>query len=127
MPNATGWTKFRNSQIPTSARSTTCRRAKNKKSPASKSASGMQPRCCYNANPMSTLFDELEKQSRLLSLEERARLAHILIEELDSSIDSDVEVLWIAEAQRRYRAYKNGEIESLPGDEVMSRARSRLK
>jgi putative addiction module component (TIGR02574 family) len=76
---------------------------------------------------MSTLFDELEKQSRLLSLEERARLAHILIEELDSSIDSDVEVLWIAEAQRRYRAYKNGEIESLPGDEVMSRARSRLK
>ncbi|MFN2515065.1 MAG: addiction module protein [Pyrinomonadaceae bacterium] len=49
------------------------------------------------------------------------------MEELDPSLDSDVEQLWIAEAQRRYEAFRNGEIEALPGDDVMSRARSRLK
>ena len=76
---------------------------------------------------MSSLFDELEKQARLLTPQEKATLARILIEELDPSTDTQVEQIWIAEAQRRYQAYLKGEIESLPGDEVISRARSRLK
>jgi hypothetical protein len=76
---------------------------------------------------MSALLDLIEKQTRLLTAKEKATLARILIEELDPSLDSEVEQLWIAESQRRYQAYLRGEIESLPGDEVMSRARSRLK
>ncbi len=76
---------------------------------------------------MSALFDELEKKARLLTPPEKATLARMLIEELDPSADNQVEQLWIAESQRRYAAYLKGELESLPGDEVMSRARSRLK
>jgi len=76
---------------------------------------------------MSALFDELEKQARLLTPQEKAALARILIEELDPATDSQVEQLWIAEAQRRYDAYLQGELETLPGDEVLSRARGRLK
>jgi len=76
---------------------------------------------------MSALFDELEKQARLLTPQQKAALARILIEELDPATDSQVEQLWIAEAQRRYDAYLQGELESLPGDEVLSRARGRLK
>ena len=76
---------------------------------------------------MSALYDQLEQQARLLSVEERAKLALILIEELDSLLESNVEQLWIAEAQRRYQAYLKGEISLRPGDEVMSEARSRLK
>jgi Putative addiction module component len=76
---------------------------------------------------MSALFDELEKQTRLLTPQEKATLARILIEELDPSVDSEVEQIWIVEAQRRYQAYLKGEIESLSGDEVMSRARNRLR
>jgi hypothetical protein len=76
---------------------------------------------------MSAQFDELEKQARLLTPREKATLARILIEELDPLQDSEVEQLWIVESQRRYEAYQRGEIESVPGDEVMSRARSRLK
>jgi len=76
---------------------------------------------------MSALFDELEKQARTLTAREKALLARILIEELDPSLDTDVEQLWIAEAQRRYQAFLSGELETLPGDEVMARARSRLK
>ncbi|HKZ77473.1 MAG TPA: addiction module protein [Pyrinomonadaceae bacterium] len=76
---------------------------------------------------MSALFDELQKQAKMLTPQEKAMLARILIEELDPAADSEVEQLWIAESQRRYQAYLEGDLESLPGDEVMSRARDRLK
>ena len=78
-------------------------------------------------SPMSTLFDQLEKQTRMLTPQEKASLARILIEELDPSSDSDVEQLWTAESQRRYDAYLKGELKSISGDQVMGRARSRLK
>ena len=76
---------------------------------------------------MSTQFDDIEKQARLLPLEEKAALARVLIEDLDQVVDADVERLWIDEAQHRYDAYLKGELEALPGDEVMNRARERLR
>jgi len=76
---------------------------------------------------MGTTFEELEKQARALSPKEKAALARILIDELDSSVDADVEELWIEEAQRRYNAFIRGELQALPGDEVMRRVRSRLR
>jgi len=76
---------------------------------------------------MSALLEELKKQMRLLTAQEKATLARILIEGLDASTDSNVEQLWVAESQRRFEAYLRGEIEAYPGDEVMTRARNRLK
>lgn len=75
---------------------------------------------------MSTSFDEIEKQVRSLPLKEKAALARLLIEDLDTSVDHEVERLWVEETRRRYDAYLKGELEALPGDEVMSRARSRV-
>ena len=76
---------------------------------------------------MSTSFDDIEKQARSLPPKEKAALARVLIEDLDTSVDKNVERLWIEEAQRRYVAYLKGDLEALPGEEVMARARSRLK
>ena len=76
---------------------------------------------------MSTLFEELAKQARMLTPQEKASLARILIEQLDTSSDTEVERLWIEESQRRYEAYLKGKLKSVSGEEVMSRARSRLK
>jgi putative addiction module component (TIGR02574 family) len=76
---------------------------------------------------MSTHFDDLERQARALPVKEKAALARLLIEELDLSVDADTEQLWIDEAQRRYDAYLKGELEALPGDEVMAEARNRIK
>lgn len=76
---------------------------------------------------MSTHFDELERQARALPLKEKAALARLLIDELDTSVDPDAERLWINEAQRRYEAFLGGELEALPGDDVMNRVRGRLK
>lgn len=76
---------------------------------------------------MSAHFEDIEREARSLPLKEKAALARLLIEDLDTSVDENVERLWIEEAQRRYAAYLKGEVEALPGDEVMERARERLK
>ena len=73
---------------------------------------------------MSAHFDDIQKQARALPLKEKAALARVLIEELDTSVDADAEQLWIDEAQRRYDSYLKGELAALPGDEVMARARN---
>ena len=75
---------------------------------------------------MSALFDDREKQTRVLTPQEKTTLARSLIEGLDPSADSQVETLWIAESERRYAAYRRGELDSSPGHEVMSRPRNRL-
>ena len=75
---------------------------------------------------MTMAFEELEKQARSLSREEKATLARILIEELDTASDPNAEQLWLEEAQSRYDAFLRGEIEARDGDEVMQRARKRL-
>lgn len=76
---------------------------------------------------MSTHFDDIERQARALPMKEKAALARLLIEELDQSVDADVEQLWIDEARRRYDSYLRGELKALPGDDVMARARDRIK
>jgi putative addiction module component (TIGR02574 family) len=76
---------------------------------------------------MSTLFDELERQTRALTLKEKAALVRILLDELDTSADAETEQLWIDEAQRRYDAFLRGELQALPGEDVLARARRRLE
>lgn len=76
---------------------------------------------------MSTPFEDLQRQVRALSARERATLARILIEELDTSVDPDAEQLWIEEAQRRYEAFRAGELEASPGEDVMARTRRRFE
>lgn len=76
---------------------------------------------------MATSFEELEKEVRSLDSRQKAVLAHILIQDLDTTVDENSEQLWIEEAQRRYKEFKEGKIEALSGDEVMRRARNHLK
>lgn len=76
---------------------------------------------------MATPFDELEKQARALTLKQKAALARVLIDDLDASPDPDAQKVWIEESQRRYDAFLAGGMPARPGDEVMRRARGRLK
>ena len=76
---------------------------------------------------MSITFEELQRQAKALRGEEKAALARMLIEDLDATEDADAERLWLDEAQCRYEAYSRGELEARPGDEVLQRARDRLK
>lgn len=76
---------------------------------------------------MSMAFEELEKQARALSPEEKTALARILIEELDTAVDPNAEQLWLEEAERRYDAFLKGELYARLGEEVMQRARNRVR
>jgi putative addiction module component (TIGR02574 family) len=76
---------------------------------------------------VSSQFDELSKRVRALPTKEKVELVRALIDDLDPGKDPDVEKLWIAEAERRYAQYLRGEVEAIPGDEVMAEARKRLK
>ena len=76
---------------------------------------------------MAANYKELEKEARALSYQEKAELARALIEDLDATEDKAAEVLWLEELQRRYRAYKEGQLETISGSEAMQRARQRLK
>ena len=76
---------------------------------------------------MSARFEAVQQEIKMLTAQEKAALARLLIEDLDQSFDGDVEQLWIDEAHRRYAAYLKGEIEAVARDEALARARARLK
>ena len=76
---------------------------------------------------MSTHFEDIQREVKSLSANEKAALARFLIQELDQSVDDDAQRLWVEEAERRYTAYQKGELEARLGDDVMRTARERLK
>ncbi|MGP1677010.1 MAG: addiction module protein [Burkholderiales bacterium] len=70
---------------------------------------------------------EIEAKIRSLSLEDKTKLIHILIAELDAPTDADVERAWLEEAQRRHREVIEGKVQPIPGKSVFANLRSRLR
>jgi putative addiction module component (TIGR02574 family) len=77
---------------------------------------------------MSRVLTELKEKAAQLSETERAELALALIESLDGPAESDAEVeeAWRIEVERRVAQVEQGEVELIPGDEVIRRVRRRL-
>ena len=76
---------------------------------------------------MTTEIERIEKEIHSLSTKEKAYLVRSLIEDLDDVDDEAAEKLWAEEVERRYKAYQEGKVKVVPGDEAMQRARQRLK
>ena len=76
---------------------------------------------------MASKLKEIEENALRLSPHDRAKLAEHLIHSLDEVEDPEAERLWVEEAERRYKEYKEGEIKGIPADLVFSEARSKLK
>lgn len=55
-------------------------------------------------------------------MEERAQLAGRLLLSLDEPSDAEVEKLWIEEAERRLKEFREGKVRGKPADEVYRRA-----
>lgn len=70
---------------------------------------------------MSTHVSELFKQASLLSDKERATLAGLLIESLESEIDPDVEEAWRIEIERRVAELDAGTVETVPWEVVRAK------
>lgn len=71
--------------------------------------------------------DEVEAKALKLSPEERAELAHRLIESLEGPGRGDFEAEWIEEAERRYAEYRKGLVAGRPVEEVLRKAKARLE
>jgi len=56
---------------------------------------------------------------------QRASLAHQLIASLETEVDADAEAAWREVIERRVNELENGEAETRPVEEVMSRLRAR--
>lgn len=69
----------------------------------------------------------VEKQALELPATERAKLAHKLLESLDTLSDAERETLWLDEAARRAAQIDSGEVELIPGEDVARKARALLK
>ena len=71
---------------------------------------------------MDTKFDEVSTAALRLSIEERAQLAGRLLLSLDEPSESEVERLWLEEAERRLKEFREGRVDGIPADEVFRRA-----
>ncbi len=76
---------------------------------------------------MARAVSEIEKEIRGLGRSEQERLLRALLEELDGPTDPEAEQAWLDEVQRRSADFDAGLIKTFPAEEVLERARARLK
>lgn len=67
-------------------------------------------------------LEEVASQALKLSLEERAELAERLLLSLDEPSESDIERLWLEEAERRLKEFREGKVKGIAAEEVFRRA-----
>ena len=69
---------------------------------------------------------QILEQALKLSPEEQHELAeHLLMNEYP--VDPAIESAWVKEAESRLRAWQNGELQSVEGEEVFARIRAGFK
>ena len=76
---------------------------------------------------MSDLLKKIENEALSLSNQERAFLADRLLSSLSEDAFNDVEAAWIAEAELRYKKYKEGSRPGIEAQEVFAEADRILK
>jgi len=62
-----------------------------------------------------------------LPSQERGQLAAALLSSLESDDASEIETMWVEEADRRYRAYRAGRDKAVPAKVAIASVRASLK
>lgn len=76
---------------------------------------------------MARTVQEIETEIRELAAADRDRLLRDLVADLDGKPDKEIEEAWLLEAQKRYEELRSGAVKAVPADEVVRKARARLK
>lgn len=76
---------------------------------------------------MAKAVAELEREFLALNEQDRASLLRVLIGHLDDPHDSDVEGVWLDEAERRLAEIDAGTAKTHPAEQAFQEIRSRLK
>lgn len=69
---------------------------------------------------------QIEADALNLDIHSRATLAGKLLLSLDEPTSSEVERLWLDEAERRLEEYRSGRVVGIPGDKVFKKALAEL-
>ena len=77
------------------------------------------------SNDMDELLEKLERDILALPVQERAKLAHVLITSLDEDSPQEVESAWDIEVEKRVQEILNGKITGIPAEEVFARLRKK--
>ncbi len=75
---------------------------------------------------MSTSFEEMVAEAMKLPLRDRVRLAQQLASSLDDRVESGVEELWLAEAERRLEELRTGKVAGIDAADAFAKARRDL-
>lgn len=76
---------------------------------------------------MAPSIEALFHAALALSPESRAALAEKLLESLGEEDRAEIEAAWAAEAENRFRAFEEGRIEAIPGEEVFPSTQPRTE
>lgn len=74
---------------------------------------------------MTAMAEKLKVQLSQLSAQERAELAHFLINSLDEGVDADAEAAWDAELARRLEEIRSGNAVGEPAGQVFAELRKK--
>lgn len=74
---------------------------------------------------MTSPAEELEAAVLALPRGERARLAERLLASLDE--ETEIDAAWATEVEARLEAYRRGEIESVPAEDVLREVRRKVE
>jgi putative addiction module component (TIGR02574 family) len=69
--------------------------------------------------------EEIESAAMQMTKSSRARLAEMLLVSLDE--EDEIEAAWGAEIERRVHEIDSGDVDLVPGEQVMAELRSLLK
>lgn len=69
--------------------------------------------------------ESIEKELLRLEPENRAKLVHSLVKSLGNLSETELNILWLDEVERRDAELESGSVEAVSGDEVLNRIRNR--
>jgi putative addiction module component (TIGR02574 family) len=76
---------------------------------------------------VSSRVHDLYREAVELSESERAELAGLLLESLQTEPDADVEAAWAEEIERRVRDIDEGRVKTIPWEQVRAELHARLR
>ena len=72
-------------------------------------------------------IEKIETEALGLSPEDRAKLAHRLLESLDTLSEQEAEQIWITEAKRRAQELESGAVSPVSAAELEARVQAHLR
>ena len=70
---------------------------------------------------MTIALKELTNKVLSLPVQERAELAHSLIQSIDSDAEQDVSSAWDVELEKRVSEIREGKVKGIPAEEVFAK------